>query len=92
MEIVEHASTEELFNNPRHPYTVALLNSVPKMGRGSDQRLEAVIGSVPSLYEMPEGCSFHPRCSSFMTGVCDKKSPEMFQIVPGHKVSCFLYQ
>jgi len=90
--VFEHASAEELFNNPKHPYTVGLLNSVPKMGKGSGQRLEAIKGSVPSLYEMPQGCSFHPRCSKFIPGVCDKGSPEMVEIVPGHKVRCFLYQ
>jgi len=91
-EVLEYASTEELFNNPKNPYTKDLLKSVPKLGRGSNQKLETIKGAVPSLYEKPGGCPFHPRCSSFMPGVCNKKRPEVVEVNPGHRVSCFLYK
>lgn len=87
----EFASTEELFYNPKHPYTIGLLNSVPKLGKGSEQRIEAIEGTVPSPYEMPSGCLFHPRCSEFRQDICDKESPPSIEVSPGHEVSCFLY-
>jgi len=88
---VESASAEELFYNPKHPYTIGLLNSVPKLGKGSGQKIEAIEGTVPSPYEIPSGCLFHPRCSKFKRGTCDRESPSSVEIAPGHRVSCFLY-
>ena len=88
---VESAAVEELFYHPKHPYTIGLLNSVPKLGQGSEQKIEAIEGVVPSAYEIPSGCLFNPRCSQFIEGICDKKSPSSVEVAPGHKVSCFLY-
>ncbi|MCD6232462.1 ABC transporter ATP-binding protein [Candidatus Aerophobetes bacterium] len=89
---VEYASVDELFYNPKHPYTKGLLASIPKLGKGSRQRIEPISGSVPSPYEMPSGCLFHPRCPRFIPGVCDKKEPPFIEIGENHKVSCFLYK
>jgi len=89
---VESASVDELFYSPKHPYTKGLLASVPKLGEGSQQRIEPISGSVPSPYEMPTGCLFHPRCSEFMPGVCDKKEPPLIETGKNHQVSCFLYK
>ena len=88
---VEYASVEELFYNPKHPYTKGLLASIPKLGEGSVQKIEPISGSVPSPYEMPSGCLFHPRCSHFIAGLCDKEEPPLIEVKPNHKVSCFLY-
>lgn len=89
---IEYASVDELFYSPKHPYTKGLLASVPKLGQGSEQRIEPISGSVPTLYEMPSGCLFHPRCSEFMPGVCDKKEPSSIEVGKNHQVSCFLYK
>jgi len=89
---VEYASVDELFYNPKHPYTKGLLSSIPKLGKGSRQRIEPITGSVPSPYEISSGCLFHPRCPHFIPGVCDKKEPPFIEIEKNHKVSCFLYK
>jgi peptide/nickel transport system ATP-binding protein len=90
---VEFASAEELFYNPRHPYTKGLLASIPKLGEGSRQkRIEPISGSVPSPYEMPSGCLFHPRCSQFISGLCDKEEPPLIDVGESHTVRCFLYK
>ena len=89
---VEYASVDELFYSPKHPYTKGLLASVPKLGEGSQQKIEPIAGSVPSPYEMPSGCLFHPRCSHFISGLCDKKEPPLIEVGKNHQVSCFLYK
>jgi peptide/nickel transport system ATP-binding protein len=82
---------EEIFYNPLHPYTRALLESIPKIGKKEKKRLKAIKGIVPDPYNLPTGCSFHPRCPEYMKGVCNKEVPELKEIKPGHKVSCLLY-
>ncbi len=89
---VEYASVDELFYNPKHPYTKGLLASIPKLGKGSRQRIEPISGSVPSPYEISSGCLFHPRCPHFIPGVCDKKEPPFIEVGKNHQVSCFLYK
>lgn len=89
--IVEFGSKKEIFNNPLHPYTVALFRSIPKV----DERLERLVpvhGSVPSSYQTPDGCSFHPRCEAFINGVCNNVSPELIDIGNNHRVRCMMYQ
>ena len=65
-QIVEQAAVDTIFYNPKHPYTQALLRSIPRLGRKSVQgaagRLTAIRGSVPDPYSVPQGCPFHPRC------------------------------
>ncbi len=89
---VEYALVNELFYNPKHPYTKGLLASIPRLGEGSRRRIEPISGSVPSPYEMPSGCLFHPRCSQFISGLCDKKEPPIIEVEKNHQVSCFLYK
>ena len=88
---VEYADIFELFREPLHPYTRGLLTSIPKFGHGPSQQVEPISGSVPSLYELPAGCKFHPRCPKFMPGVCDIADPPSVEASPGHRVACYLY-
>ncbi len=85
--IVEDAPVKELFGNPRHPYTIGLMNSIPSLVKEGD-RLESIDGSVPNPLYLPKGCYFHPRCK-YATDECRKGQPELREISPGHKVSCF---
>ena len=85
--IVEDAPVGELFGNPRHPYTIGLMNSIPSL-IDEGERLESIDGSVPNPLYLPKGCYFHPRCR-FATDECRKGQPELREITPGHKVSCF---
>jgi peptide/nickel transport system ATP-binding protein len=89
--VVETAPVVTLFHDPRHPYTRALLHSIPRLSAESGGRLEPITGSVPDPYTTVPGCPFHPRCSQFMGGLCDEEVPRLVQIAPGHSVSCHLY-
>ena len=89
--VVEHASVDEIFYAPKHPYTQALLRSIPRLRSKSRERLASITGSVPHPYNRPAGCPFHPRCSSFMPGICDQREPQLQQVGEQHVVSCFLY-
>ena len=88
---VENAPAGELFRNPKHPYTVGLLHSVPQLGGGKSQEIVGISGTVPSAYVRPAGCSFHPRCPAFMPGVCDQTEPPLIIVGPNHSVRCHLY-
>ena len=88
--IVEEASVNEIFENPLHPYTQALLSSFPKEENVKKSRLEIIPGSVPNLTHIPSGCPFHPRCK-FVEEFCSTARPELLEISPGHKVACVLY-
>ena len=90
--VVETADIDSIFHDPRHPYTQALLRSIPKVGREARQRLNSIEGMVPDPFTRPSGCYFHPRCTAFMEGVCDRETPQPVQIGPGHSVSCLLYR
>lgn len=89
--IVEYGPVNEIFYDPKHPYTVALLKSIPKVGEREKERLESIKGMIPDPYNLPNGCKFHPRCSSCMDGICDKEEPLEIAVTSDHKVSCFLY-
>lgn len=90
--LVEFAGVRELFKNPLHPYTKALLHSVPHLG--SRERLESIRGDVPNLINPPSGCRFHPRCPRVMD-ICREKKPDLYSGLSGaddrHLVACFLY-
>ncbi len=91
--IIEKGPVREIFHEPRHPYTVNLIRAIPKLGDLRVRRqLEPIRGAVPSLFERPAGCAFHPRCDSFMAGRCDARLPELTEIAPRHDVRCFLYE
>jgi oligopeptide/dipeptide ABC transporter ATP-binding protein len=86
--IVERADVVSLFHDPLHPYTRALLKSIPKIGRKSRQRLVSIKGTVPDPFSLPEGCPFHPRCSEYMETICDRQEPKLLEVKKGHWVSC----
>ena len=86
--IVEEADVFEMFKNPLHPYTKALLDSIPKYGVRKT-RLETISGVVPDPYNLPKGCRFHTRCNKFMEGICDVQQPKVVEISENHKVKCF---
>ncbi len=92
--VVEEAPVEEIFGNPMHPYTVGLLNSIPKLRTTRDSgekiRLQEIPGIVPSLHRLPTGCSFNPRCDKVL-GMCREQEPELKEVSPGHFVRCLLY-
>jgi oligopeptide/dipeptide ABC transporter ATP-binding protein len=89
--IVERAPTEVLFHAPKHPYTQALLASVPTLGQKRQGPLSAISGMVPNPQERPKGCLFHPRCPKVKPGVCDVVEPSMTTLSNGD-VRCVLYE
>ncbi len=91
-EVVEQADTTSLFNDPKHPYTQALMRSIPILGQRNRGRLDPIKGMVPDPYNRPKGCAFHPRCTQRIAGLCDQKSPAL-QTLPGsdRAVRCWLY-
>jgi peptide/nickel transport system ATP-binding protein len=89
--VVEQAPVDEIFHAPRHPYTQALLRSIPRMRSRSRERLTPIAGAVPHPYDRPPGCPFHPRCPQFMAGRCDEEEPNLRPVGDKHTVSCFLY-
>ena len=84
---VEIAPVRELFHNPRHPYTTALLASIPKL-TGPIESLEPIKGMVPTPYNLPPGCPFHTRCPEAVSGLCDVEEPALVELGEGHHVSC----
>jgi peptide/nickel transport system ATP-binding protein/oligopeptide transport system ATP-binding protein len=88
-QVVEHAETTELFKNPSHPYTTGLINSIPRLDEEVEE-LNVIPGSVPMLYELPEGCLFAPRCP-YAKDVCKKKRPGFATVGDDHQVRCFKY-
>lgn len=91
--IVEEADVDAIFHQPMHPYTSALLRSIPRLGLKTRERkrLESIRGTVPDPYALPKGCSFHPRCTKRIRGVCDQEEPLNVEVERGHKVRCVLY-
>jgi peptide/nickel transport system ATP-binding protein len=89
--VVEQAPVDDIFHAPRHPYTQALLRSIPRMRSRSRERLNPIAGAVPHPYDRPAGCPFHPRCPQFMPGRCDAEEPTLRPVGDKHTVSCFLY-
>jgi len=89
--VVETGSTEDLFTSPAHPYTQALLASVPVADPRQRQNLARLKGDVPSPLDLPPGCGFHPRCP-LAFDLCTKEAPQWVRIAPGHEVACHLHQ
>ena len=90
--VVEQAPVDAIFHDPRHPYTRALLQSIPRIRSRTRERLTPIAGAVPHPYDRPTGCPFHPRCPSFMAGKCDRDAPVLRPVGDHHAVSCFLYE
>ncbi len=89
--IQEIAPVVELFENPNHPYTVGLLNSLPRPDKGRQKRLATIRGMVPSILEMPVGCKFCTRCDEVMPR-CETEEPPLREIASGHFVRCHLME
>lgn len=84
--IVESADVRSIFHAPLHPYTRQLLGSVPRLD-AEGRRLQEISGVVPSLYNLPTGCDFHPRCATSRE-TCQLRQPALLEITPGHLVAC----
>ena len=89
--IVEKAPVKEIFGNPKHPYTKALMTSIPRIDAQPRERLPSIKGSIPHPQNRPTGCPFHPRCPAFIAGTCDQKVPQLVTVGENHQASCFLY-
>ena len=90
--IVERGSVDAIFNRPKHPYTVGLLESIPRIGKGNTERLASIPGTLPDPFQQPPGCPFHPRCKHRMHSVCDAGDPPPARkVAQGHEVACHLY-
>jgi oligopeptide/dipeptide ABC transporter ATP-binding protein len=93
-QVVEYASIETLFLQPRHPYTLGLMSSIPQLGRKFKEgkaRLKEIPGLVPNLIRLPPGCLFQPRCPmAFHT--CTQQRPPLFSLDSGHGVRCWLVE
>ncbi len=89
--VVERGSVKDVYKNPSHPYTRALLDSIPRVGQERRKFLTAIKGTVPDPYSIPKGCEFQPRCEHAMEGLCEVRKPEYAEISPGHIARCFLY-
>jgi oligopeptide/dipeptide ABC transporter ATP-binding protein len=87
--IVESSTVDKIFDEPKHPYTQGLLQSLPQIGRG--ERLIPITGNVPSPHERPKGCSFAPRCPHVMDH-CHTQVPPSFQLDTETQVACWLYE
>ena len=94
-QIVEQGTTRQIFKSPKHPYTEGLLRSVPKLRRDASvaaaERLETIDGVVPSLYDLPDGCRFGPRCGHAVP-VCAEGPVELTGLADDHAVRCTLYE
>jgi peptide/nickel transport system ATP-binding protein len=89
--VVEEGSVDDIFHNPKHPYTKALLQSIPSIESTPRVKLPTISGSIPHPFNRPAGCPFHPRCASFMPGRCDSEEPRLQTVGDGQKASCLLY-
>jgi oligopeptide transport system ATP-binding protein len=86
--IVEEADIVELYTTPRHPYTIGLLGSLPRLDEAPGTQLYSIPGQPPDLVALPKGCPFRPRCD-FATERCLEENPSLEQVGPGHQVACW---
>lgn len=89
--IVETGPVDDIFHNPQHPYTKALLESIPTIHSNSKEFLPTIEGSIPHPFNRPMGCPFYPRCSAFMPGTCNRLTPTLEVVNERQSVSCFLH-
>lgn len=89
--LMETGPVDDIFHNPQHPYTKALLKSIPSVQSQSRTVLPTIEGSIPHPFNRPPGCPFHPRCSDFMPGVCNVRLPALQPVNERQSASCFLY-
>ena len=89
--MIEQGTADEIYHNPRHPYTVGLLKSVPRMDNVTYERLQTIEGMPPDLITMPTGCAFSPRCR-FVTDRCIQEEPVLMPVKDGHTAACWEWQ
>ncbi len=89
--VVEQGPVDAIFHAAKHPYTQALLRSIPSIHSTPRSILPTISGSIPHPFNRPRGCPFHPRCPQFIPGTCDHKTPALRPVADGHLTSCFLY-
>jgi oligopeptide transport system ATP-binding protein len=87
--IVEEAAVKELYGNPRHPYTVGLLGSLPRLDAQRIHRLTSIEGLPPDLIDLPAGCPFYARCK-YRIERCVSENPPLAPVAPGHKIACWV--
>ena len=87
--IVEEGNVNDLYGPPRHPYTLGLLRSIPRLDLGRQKRLVPIDGLPPDLLEPPTHCPFAPRCS-FVEDKCWQENPPLVEVTPGHKAACWV--
>jgi oligopeptide transport system ATP-binding protein len=88
--IVETATTEEIFANPRHPYTVGLMKSIPRLDARTKEKLQPIRGLPPDLIDLPDMCPFVPRCN-YAREQCERKNPPLMEVSPGHFSACWFH-
>jgi oligopeptide/dipeptide ABC transporter ATP-binding protein len=89
--VMEQGPVNDIFLLPKHPYTQALLHSIPSMSSTPRVKLPIISGSIPHPFNRPTGCPFHPRCQDFKAGVCDQRIPSLQPVGENQLASCFLY-
>ena len=87
--IVEYAPVGQLFESPKHPYTICLFRSIPRLGKSQERRLETIEGQVPDPKNWPPGCRFHPRCP-YAVERCAREAPPLEEKAPGHTAACWV--
>jgi peptide/nickel transport system ATP-binding protein len=87
--VLEQADVDAIFSTPRHPYTEALMHSIPSLTAQRKSNLAVIEGSVPDPFQDVAGCPFHPRCPEAVAGLCDVGArPELETVAPGHSHAC----
>ncbi|MGC4191602.1 MAG: ABC transporter ATP-binding protein [Thermomicrobiales bacterium] len=89
--IVETATTSEIFANPRHPYTVGLMKSIPRLDARQKEKLQPIRGLPPDLIDLPDMCPFVPRCN-YAREKCEQKNPPLQEVAPGHLSACWFWE
>ena len=87
--IMEEGTAEQIFYNPTHPYTMGLLDSIPRVDGGNNARLKPIPGTPPNLVNPPKGCPFSTRCAHCMN-ICNEELPPFFQLEDGHRSMCWM--
>ncbi len=86
--VVEDGATSAIFANPRMPYTIGLLRSIPRLDEASGRKLTPIRGLPPDLINLPQVCAFSPRCDYFVAGKCDQQVPPLRPVGPDHRAAC----
>jgi oligopeptide/dipeptide ABC transporter ATP-binding protein len=80
---------DEVYDNPRHPYTISLLGALPRVDMSREERLVSIPGMPPNLIGLPKGCPFAPRCR-FVADRCRQENPPLISIAPNHEIACWV--